>query len=207
MDLLKIGLFDRRTSDLYNLYLRFIEIMQIGYVAYDGIITTYFNTVASDGSYLIAETYVDMIAQTAINGYIPLPESFETSVARDRVVGVLNQINESAINDGGNAIYEGEADRIRINNPSNLSHLEKCAILATHTANVCFNSFAAEVQFHAEQTIDCYGGLVLADFYEKALRAGMGIDEADDSQGSELMPYYSPASPWWIAQIDAHGEQ
>jgi hypothetical protein len=182
-------------------------------VDYDDVIITYFDTVESTGSYLIAETYVDMIAQTAINGYIPLPKSFKTSVARDRVVGVLNQINQSAINDEGNAIYEGEANRIRINNPSNLSHLEKCAILATHTANVCFNSFAAEVEYHAEMAIEAYNilsagiDIFVQNVYNQALRAGMGIAEADDSKESEQMPYYSPASPRWIAQIDAHGEQ
>ena len=71
---------------------------------------------------------------------------------------------------------------------------EKYAILATHTANVSFNSFAAEVVYHArflknslktiESTVE-----PIFDFsiYTSATRADLTIDE---SESPGPTPYY-----------------
>lgn len=88
-----------------------------------------------------------------------------------------------------------------INNIYNLSIYEKYAILMTHTANVNFNSFAAEVQYHA-YALD--SALILFDkAYEAAIRADMIIGEEDESGFFD--EYYDLDSEIVMAQANYHG--
>lgn len=211
IDLFNSCLSNNTTSNLHNLYIDFEKVISTEDIVYDNTITTYFNTVAYDGSYLIAEAFVYMIAQTAIAGEIPLPEAYPGSIGKVRLDEAINDINTL----NGSVICDVDYKIIWIDNPKNLSALEKCAILATHTANISLNSFAAEVQFHAEKTIEMYE-LMTNDIhitldndfrviYNKALRSGMGISEEYGTETMLETPYYFPSSSYWEAQIAAHG--
>ena len=85
---------------------------------------------------------------------------------------------------------------------NNLAIYEKYAILAMHTSNVTFNSFAAEVQFHADALDSVWANN--AEFYLRALRADMAIGEESESGGYDQ--YYDLSSSIVIAQKNAHGE-
>lgn len=79
---------------------------------------------------------------------------------------------------------------------------ERHAIPATYTGNVTFNSFAAEVQFHAEALNDFWASL--STYYEAALRADMAIGEEYES--GIFDEYYDLDSDIVQTQILYHGE-
>ena len=71
------------------------------------------------------------------------------------------------------------------------------------TANVTFNSFAAEVWFHADALTDWLS--ILDSYYSKALRADMAIGE--DNESGIFDRYYDLNSDMVKAQIAIHGER
>lgn len=75
---------------------------------------------------------------------------------------------------------------IYVKDVSALTTYEKYAILAMFTANVTFNSFAAEVWFHADALTDWLS--IFDSYYSKALRADMAIGE--DSESGMFDRYY-----------------
>lgn len=83
-----------------------------------------------------------------------------------------------------------------------ITSYEKYAILAIHTGNVTFNSFAAEVQFHADALDDYLSSL--PDYYEAALGADMAIGEEYES--GMFNDYYDLDSSIVQTQIQYHGE-
>ena len=91
----------------------------------------------------------------------------------------------------------------------NLTLYEKQAILTTHTANTSFNSFAAEVVYHAKLTKE-YDNEIINYIYEHlidkhALRADMGVGEEKVS-GYTDYEYYNPESDTMKLEIQFHGE-
>lgn len=102
----------------------------------------------------------------------------------------------------GYSIYDSESLTLSISDPNNLTLYEEQAILSCFTANVTFNSFAAEVQFHAAAI---YSQLaVFEDWYKAAIRADMAIGEDFESGFSDQ--YYNLDSESVQAQINEHGE-
>lgn len=92
-----------------------------------------------------------------------------------------------------------------INSPSSLTLHEKQAILTCFTANVTFNSFAAEVQFHA-QALDSWKADIPftgGEWYEQALRADMAIGEEYESGFYD--DYYDLTSDIVQNQARVHG--
>ena len=89
---------------------------------------------------------------------------------------------------------------------SNLSLYEKQAILTCFTGNVTFNSFAAEVQFHAEALYDWKADIPFIgnEWYSRALRADMAIGEEYES--GQYDEYYDLESDIVQDQIAIHGE-
>lgn len=97
-------------------------------------------------------------------------------------------------------------NKIYITNPNNLTTYEKYAIMITHTANVTYNSFAAEVVYHARALEDMYS--VLDNYYIRAVRADMAIGEDYEIIGIPFFEdFYYLDNPIVQEQIEHHGEQ
>ncbi len=122
--------------DLYRLINGKTDILYI----YSKTIANYFDKEESKGSYLIAEEYIRKIIakERDENGYITLPEG----IASEQIK-FLEMFPD---------IYEAENNRIKVKN-YNLTHDEKCAILACHSGNKSLNNYATENILHARWTI------------------------------------------------------
>ena len=118
---------------------------------HSAILSGYFADPASSGAYVIAEAYVEVLIARAEDGMVPAPSHYADCPADDpelaRITAALRYLD---------TLYEGlilwEGDRpagIRIGDPEKPSDHEKQAVLALHTMNVTFCSFAAEIAAHA----------------------------------------------------------
>ena len=198
------------------------------------IIVGYFENVESKAAYLIADEYIKLIVEKCcVNGAIQSPQNFIALRERmDEILALLydnifldndtrhvlmnkyeslNRVYRALLvnnNEAGYIIYNDTDRTINIADPKKLSMFEKYAIMITHTANATFNSFAAEVQFHAEAVSDwkSYVYIVGKGFkwYEAAIRADMAIGEEQESGYAD--EYYDLDSDIVKAQIAAHGE-
>lgn len=74
--------------------------------------------------------------------------------------------------------------------------------MACFTADVTFNSFAAEVEFHAE-AVDNWKS-IFDRWYEAAIRADMAVGEEYESGFYD--DYYDLNSDIVKGQVNAHGE-
>lgn len=168
----------------------------------------YFVRAEAKGAYLTAELYVQKIASQALQDLIPVPEKY-AQICLDaaqhpngknaRLVRFIDANNTAA----GKIICDHAY--IRIADAKNLTMQEKYAILATHTANTSFNSFAAEVRFHALFLTGLaripIPGLGRSP-YDSAIRADMSIGDSE-LRGPE--PYYNPESRLMREQQKVHG--
>ncbi len=209
-----------------------------GRASHDEDLRQYFARPESDGAYLVAETYVKFIVSqygSTINASQNLLDLFQQIEAYEdgytneimngnsegalsvnlvleqlkRIPNALEQINTAA----NREIYNFQTNQIIIQDPQNLSLYEKQAILACFTANVTFNSFAAEVVTHADVLGFSFLGWSLYDLvpeydpidvYEMALRADMSVGEEAESGFADW--YYNLNSNVVQDQISAHGE-
>ncbi|MBR3750430.1 MAG: RICIN domain-containing protein [Clostridia bacterium] len=193
----------------------------------------YFIDAQNDGSYLIAENYIDFIAKLHsttnsieatseynkileaiddINDIIFDVESEDIQVALQarldsliRVPNALVEINENA----GYDVFEN--NRIVFNNVTNLTYYEQCAILAMHTGCVNYFSFAAEVKVHALflDLTNLPEGTFLGDAfesYEHALIADVALGEETDSGGIDSL-YYDLDGYFVNEQEACHGDE
>lgn len=170
----------------------------------------YFNRPQAQGPYLIAELYVAHIAGFAQNGYIAVPKDYaslyreaaasKTARKRGRLPRFIDANNEAA----GGTVCDHE--KIYIRDPKTLSVFEKRAILATHTADVSFHAFAAEVQYHARFLV-WYAKIPIPflgrSVYDSAIRADMTIAETE-LEGPA--PFHDPNSRWVRRQRKYHRE-
>ena len=210
----------------YNLLQDISKVTGPGVYEHDVDITAYFSKTESKGAYLIAEEYVKFIASTSANGVLSLPNKFillleniedlnekiknvwldnETRLAliqnRDKLLRLPNWLtknNEKA----GCIIYDPCSNTINISDVNNLTIYEKYAILASFTADVNFNSFAAEVEFHAKAVEDWKSDI--PQWYAAAIRADMAIAEEDESGYYD--EYYDLEGDLVKAQAEIHGE-
>ena len=196
-----------------------------GRIAHDTAIAAYFADPASDGAYLIAEEYVKFIARTGVDGKISVPEQYAQILDKiDQITELLPTIHDAeaylqlhemlvalrrvpnAVDDNnakaGYIVYNEYTRKITVRNPDNLTMYEKYVILATHTGNVTFNSFAAEVQFHADALDDFLANF--PQYYEAALRADMAIGEEYESGFFD--GYYDLDGDLVKKQIQYHGK-
>lgn len=196
-------------------------------IRYDERLSNYFKDAKSKAPYLIADMYIRFLASTAVNGVLEAPVScksllqhyselneevnspefslatqeYQAMVLKElndikRVPLALKNNNEQA----GKQIYLD--DKIYIANSSNLTIYEKYAILMSHTGNVNFNSFAAEVVFHAEALEDFWANF--NRYYNSALRADMALGEEYESGFFDQ--YYDLEGELVQDQIRYHGE-
>jgi hypothetical protein len=128
----------------------------------------------------------------------------------ERIPDALISINDNV----GYDLYDTENYFLHFVDSDNLFYYEKIAILSMFTADVSYNMFAAEVQFHAdalymwESDIPVVGNA----WYQAALRADMALDEEEEYElfetyvGTFIESYYDPESALVINQANAHGE-
>ena len=158
----------------------------------------YFEKTSSLGPYLIARQYVLKIAGLAENGRISVPDAYRNGERNRRLRRFVEENNAAA----GYTVCDHET--IFLRNPNQPSQLEALAILATHTADVSFASFAAEIQYHARYLtwlsripIPFLGRSV----YDSAIRADMTIG---DCELEGPAPFHNVNSRWVRRQVRSH---
>ena len=192
----------------------------------DDIIGEYFANTSSDGAYLIAEKAVNFFANGFSGNVITAPNNLELMFQEldevnelwddpslddetrqilsfqkewlQRVPDALEAINNAA----GRTIFDFNVHTITVQNKSNLTIHEKHAILASFTGNVTFNSFAAEVEFHADALDDWKS--VIDKWKNSSIRADMSTGETYMRGFYE--DYYDLDSELVQGQVTAHGE-
>lgn len=159
----------------------------------------YFLRPEAEGSYLIAQLYTKFIASLAVDGVLDTPIAYREQYAKRhaskhaaRLPDFIDNNNQEA----GWIICDHE--RLYLRSPDHLTRQEQFAILATHTANTSFHSFAAEVRFHAMFLFSLAKMQIplLGCPYESAIRADMLIDDKE-LEGPE--PYHDPDS-WMMRE-------
>jgi len=217
------------TSDTSDLYNEIDNVVRVSDASYSSKLQSYFLDVDSDAPYLIAEAYVDKIANTYSISSIPFPTHLNDIYDEiDNIDGLINSMMNSLIPDAqtiatlyaqraelsrvpdaltdcnnnfGSTIADENNRVISITSSNNLDYNEKRAILSAYTADTSFNMFAAEVQAHADY-LD--SGLSVFDrWYSSALRADMAIGEEYES--GMFDSYYDPNDSRVVAQANAHG--
>ncbi|MBR6523946.1 MAG: hypothetical protein IKT39_04985 [Clostridia bacterium] len=158
----------------------------------------YFRNPLSEGAYLVADTYIKTIASYAESGVLGVPEfykeivqqsiSYKTSAKLARLPRFIEALNKAA----GRVICDNK--KIHIENRESLTDHEQLAILATHTGNTSFYSFAAEVEYHArfltplaKIKIPFFGRSI----YDSAIRADMTVG---DTEFEGPAPFYKETS-------------
>lgn len=160
-------------------------------VAYKGqrhheALKRYFVNPHSNGAYLVAELYMRSIAASAANGSLAVPECYKETVQQSisykhsaklaRLPRFIESLNRAA----WKPVCDNE--QIFIKNPQAPTEEECLAILATHTGNTSFYSFAAEVEYHARYLtplakikIPFFGRSI----YDSAIRADMTVGDTE----------------------------
>ena len=167
---------------------------------------TYFIRPQAEAPYLIAETYVKHIASFSTAGTLNVPKAYKeiylkrsASAKYARVPDFLEENNREA----NRTVCDHE--KIYIQNVKQLSHYEKLAILATHTGNVSYHSFAAEIRYHAM----FLNKLMKIRFpmagspYASAVRADMSIG---DKEFQGPTPYYDLYRKHVREQVKYHSD-
>ena len=169
---------------------------------HDERLKRYFIRTEAQGPYLIAKLYTGYIASLAENGAILVPEHYACDYRkqgrRGRVPQFIEENNRSA------ELMICDHERIYVGDPLHPTEWERLAILATHTGNTSFFSFAAEVQFHAK-FLTRWAKLPIPILgrspYESAIRADMSIGDAEFAGPT---PYYRPDSRMVQKQYHCH---
>ena len=178
-------------------------------VAYRGqkhhpALKAYFVRSQAEAPYLIAETYVNLIATFSHAGTLNVPTAYAEiyqkraqSVKHARIPEFLQQNNQDA------DAMVCDHEKIYIQDAAHLTRYEKRAILATHTGNVSDHSFAAEVRFHALFLTPL--AKIRLPFagspYASALRADMSIG---DKEFQGPTPYYNLSGKMVRTQTKHH---
>lgn len=150
----------------------------------------YFIRPQAEAPYLLAEKYVKHIAAFGSASSLNVPKDYKeiylkrsVSTKYARVPDFLDQNNREA-----NRIV-CDHEKIYIQNVKQLSRYEKLAILATHTGNVSYHSFAAEIRYHAMflNKLMKIRLPMVGSPYASAVRADMSIG---DKEFQGPTPYY-----------------
>ena len=172
------------------------------------VLKTYFKDPRSQAPYLVADLYAKYIASFAADGCLSVSEHYKEIVQQSisyknltklaRLPRFIESLNLSA----GRIVCDNE--KIYIANTEELTEFEALAILATHTGNTSFYSFAAEVEYHArfltplaKIKLPFYGRSI----YDSAIRADMTID---DTELEGPAPFYNDNSKLVRRQYELH---
>ena len=166
----------------------------------------YFIRPQAEAPYLIAETYVNHIASFSTAGTLNVPKAYKeiylkrsTSSKYARVPDFLEENNREA----NRAVCDHE--KIYIQDVKQLSRYEKLAILATHTGNVSYHSFAAEIRYHAMflNKLMKIRLPMAGSPYASAVRADMSIG---DKEFQGPTPYYNLYGKHVQEQVKYHSD-
>ena len=166
----------------------------------------YFIRPQAEAPYLIAGTYVKYIASFSTAGTLNVPKAYKeiyqkrsSSAKYARVPDFLEQNNQKP----NNVVCDHE--KIYIQNVKQLSQYEKLAILATHTGNVSYHSFAAEVRYHAMflNKLMKIRLPMAGSPYASAVRADMSIG---DKEFQGPTPYYNLYGKHVREQVKYHSD-
>ena len=164
----------------------------------------YFIRPQAEAPYLVADTYVKHIAAFSSAGTLNVPKAYKeiymkrsASAKYARVPDFLEENNREA-----NRIV-CDHENIYIQNVKQLSRYEKLAILATHTGNVSYHSFAAEIRYHAMflNKLMKIRLPMAGSPYASAVRADMSIG---DKEFQGPTPYYDLSGTMVLAQMKYH---
>ena len=164
----------------------------------------YFICPQAEAPYLVADTYVKYIAAYSSAGTLNVPKAYKeiylkrsASAKYARVPDFLEENNREA-----NRIV-CDHENIYIQNVKRLSRHEKLAILATHTGNVSYHSFAAEIRYHAMflNKLMKIRLPMAGSPYASAVRADMSIG---DKEFQGPTPYYDLSGTMVLAQMKYH---
>jgi hypothetical protein len=222
-----LSLIDYNTfANNYRTYLNLLDVTGPGVATRNVALQNYFSSVYSKAPYLIVEEFIKVIIrESCVNGKISAPKLYveirnnidEINAAlagplddesraillnlKGQYLRITNAIQANNV-EAGYSVFNTSTNTINISNPNNLTMYEKYAILISHTSNVTYNSFAAEVQRHAIvlSWLEFEEPLV----YERALRADMAIGEEAQSGISD--DYYDLNSNIVRSQASVHGE-
>lgn len=153
------------------------------------LIKRYFVRAQAQAPYLIARMYIRHITSFAREGVLPVPGRYAQQYRRNRRLRVFI---DSCSRSAGRMICDHKS--IFLSDPACPSPEETAVLLATHTANTSFHSFAAEICFHARFLIKPLRlplPFSKKTFYDSAVRADMTID---CSPWHSLFPFYHPRS-------------
>lgn len=170
---------------------------------YHPVLQRYFCRPEAQGPYLIGRTYVRKLLALSGNT-IPFPDRLPG--ASRRILDGMEALNRAA----GTTVCDWQAGCLRIADPTAPTEAEACCILAAHTGNLSFNSFAAEIQFHAdaltkwESHIPFVGKTV---WYRAAVRADMMVSREYRIINLLFAPYYRANSQLMKQQQAIHGKQ
>lgn len=148
----------------------------------------YFADPRSPGAYLVARLYVRKLASKARDAFVPLPHNCRMLLAHPSGKRLRRFLT-------GCPCFTGEG--VKLADPACPTWQEQLALLATHTANTSWESFAAEVCFHAAFLL----GPRWTPFYASALRADMAVGKRE---WGFLCPYYREKSIWMRQQRKHH---
>lgn len=161
----------------------------------------YFRRPQAQAPYLIAEMYVHFIAGLHPDGILPVPVGY-AEIYRKKPNSRLPRFLEENNAQAGRTVCDQQT--IFLENAAEPSRFEALAILATHTADTGFHSFAAEVCYHA-----CYLfplaripiPFLGRSVYDSAIRADLTIAE---SELEGPAPFHNPRSRWVRRQRRLH---
>lgn len=170
--------------------------------AHHPLMKAYFVRPEAEAPYLIAELYTSFIASLSENGKLSVPEAYHQASRRrnNRLSAFLDKNNQ----DAKRIICDHQF--LYLEHPQRLSEHEKRAILATHSANTSFHSFAAEIRFHAlflTPLAKIPIPFLWRSPYDSAIRADLSID---DSEFQGPTPYYRENGAMVHKQKQAHPE-
>lgn len=162
----------------------------------------YFLDTGAQAPYLIAKCYVTFLASLAQNSCVPVPEAYWSAYrASSRLPRFIEANNKAA----GCCVCDHR--NIYIRDANTLSIYEQKALLATHTADVSFHAFAAEVRCHARFLV-WYARLPIPflgrSVYDSAIRADLSIGQ---SALEELAPFHWENSRCVRQQRKRHHDQ
>lgn len=146
----------------------------------------YFADPRSEGAYLTASLYIKRIASFSENGCLNVPDHYRVlaqkrampgcSAKDSRIPRFIAALNRTA----GTVVCDNE--KIHITDRERPDRYESAAILATHTGNTSFYSFAAEVEYHARFLVSPARiriPFLGKSLYDSAIRADMTIGDTE----------------------------
>lgn len=184
----------------------------------------YFAKTKSKAPYLIADEYVNLVSALnggndvtftpQLNSKISTVEMYESLLrnplyqpnvldmrrynSANRIPTALKSLNDS----NGKDIVDFENKVIDMREITN-NHNQRKAILAMTTADISYNMFAAEIEFHADALTDLRA--IFKDWYTSAVIADMSLGEEYES--GVFDEYYNTDSSLVKNQIKEHGEK